>query len=91
VPFSTTHAANRTSDHQEPATRAQKKVSAKDIPADQKSPVNIEADLMDYDHESDLYRAKGNVAIFYSGSSLRADEVELDNKIIRPERKAMLF
>ncbi len=80
VPFSTTHAANRTSDHQEPATRAQKKVSAKDIPADQKSPVNIEADLMDYDHESDLYRAKGNVAIFYSGSSLRADEVELDNK-----------
>ena len=79
TPFSSAYAASSTP-NKENATRVQKKIASKDIPADQKSPINIEADLMDYDHESDLYRASGNVAIFYGGSSLWADEVDLDNK-----------
>jgi LPS-assembly protein len=44
-------------------------------------PVNIEADSIDYDNVRDMYHAKGNVAIVYSGAALWADEVELDNKI----------
>lgn len=58
--------------------------SEKNFPAsvhtNEKSPVSIEADAMDYDHVSDLYRARGQVSVFYSGASLYADEVELDNQ-----------
>ncbi len=43
-------------------------------------PVDIEANSMSYDSVSDVYRARGNVVIIYSGGSLYADEVELDNK-----------
>ena len=43
-------------------------------------PVDIEANSMSYDSVSDVYRARGNVVITYSGGSLYADEVELDNK-----------
>ena len=42
--------------------------------------VNIEADSMDYDNVSDVYHAKGNVSIIYSGAALWADDVQLDNK-----------
>jgi len=54
-------------------------VSDSDVPAEGNF-VSIEADAMDYDHSRDLYHARGKVSIFYSGSALFADEVELDKK-----------
>jgi len=42
--------------------------------------VNLEADSMDYDKSGDLYHAKGNAKITYSGATLSADSMELDNK-----------
>jgi len=45
-----------------------------------KSPVNIEADSMDYDNVRDAYHARGKVNIDYGGAALFADDVELDNK-----------
>jgi LPS-assembly protein len=44
------------------------------------SPVNIEADSMDYDNSRDIYHAQGKVNIVYSGGALYADAMELDNK-----------
>ncbi|OGP67797.1 MAG: hypothetical protein A2W27_06535 [Deltaproteobacteria bacterium RBG_16_44_11] len=55
------------------------RVSADEI-KDNKSPVDIEADSMDYDYSSDKYNAQGNVVINYSNIVLTADDVELDNK-----------
>ncbi|NMC97931.1 MAG: LPS-assembly protein LptD [Deltaproteobacteria bacterium] len=66
------------------AGKASPSIQKKNFPAsvhtNEKSPVSIEADAMDYDHVSDLYRARGQVSVFYSGASLYADEVELDNQ-----------
>jgi len=47
---------------------------------DGKNPVDIEADSLDYDKVSDVYHAKGKVKITYSGATLSADDIELDNK-----------
>jgi len=44
------------------------------------SPVNIEADSLQYDNILNLYKAIGKVTIFYSGVVLSADNLELDNK-----------
>jgi LPS-assembly protein len=44
------------------------------------SPINIEADTLDYDKVSDAYHAKGNVKIIYGGAILSADDIQLDNK-----------
>lgn len=55
------------------------RVSAAEIKED-KNPVEIEADSMDYDNLSDVYHARGKVVITYSGATLSADDVELDNK-----------
>ncbi|OGP90625.1 MAG: hypothetical protein A2031_01985 [Deltaproteobacteria bacterium RBG_19FT_COMBO_43_11] len=55
------------------------RVSADEI-KDDKSPVDIEADSMDYDYSSDKYHAQGKVVITYSNIVLNADDVELDNK-----------
>jgi LPS-assembly protein len=55
------------------------RVSAAEIKED-KNPVEIEADSMDYDKLSDVYHAQGKVVITYSGATLSADDVELDNK-----------
>ncbi len=44
------------------------------------SPVNIDADVMDYDNESDVYHAQGSVVVTYDGGVLTADEVEYDKK-----------
>lgn len=55
------------------------RVSADEI-KDDKSPVDIEADSMDYDYSSDKYHAQGKVVITYSNIVLTADDVELDNK-----------
>lgn len=43
-----------------------------------KSPVNIDADTMDYDNASDVYHAQGSVVITYDGGVLTADDVEFD-------------
>ncbi|MCE5210859.1 MAG: LPS assembly protein LptD [Deltaproteobacteria bacterium] len=60
---------------------AQEKNSFRNFKTDNnKNPVNIEADSMDYDNVQDVYHARGKVTIFYSGAALFADEVELDNK-----------
>jgi LPS-assembly protein len=45
-----------------------------------KGPVNIEAESMNYDNNSDVYQALGAVVITYSGGVLTADGVVLDNK-----------
>jgi len=42
--------------------------------------VMIESDTMSYDHVSDVYHASGRVKIFYSGSALYADDVQLYKK-----------
>lgn len=70
----------------------QDNISPVPVHADEKSPVSIEADAMDYDHVSDLYRAMGKVSVFYSGASLSADEVELDNRnnVARAQGNALL-
>ena len=44
------------------------------------SPVNIDADVMDYDNASDIYHAQGSVVVTYDGGVLTADEVEYDKK-----------
>ena len=43
-------------------------------------PVNIDADVMDYDSASDVYHAQGSVVITYEGGVLTANEVEYDKK-----------
>ncbi|MEQ8253697.1 MAG: LptA/OstA family protein, partial [Smithellaceae bacterium] len=43
-------------------------------------PVNIDADVMDYDSESDVYHAQGSVVVTYDGGVLTANEVEYDKK-----------
>ena len=55
------------------------RVSADETKED-KNPVDIEADSMDYDNSLDKYHAQGKVVINYSGVVLNADDVELDNK-----------
>jgi LPS-assembly protein len=45
-----------------------------------KGPVNIEADSMSYDTESEVYHADGAVVVTYSGGILTADSIEFDNK-----------
>jgi LPS-assembly protein len=55
------------------------RVSAAETKED-KNPVDIEADSMDYDNSLDKYHAQGKVVINYSGVVLNADDVELDNK-----------
>ena len=45
-----------------------------------KSPVNIDADTMDYDNTSDVYHAQGSVVVTYEGGVLTADDVEFDKK-----------
>ncbi len=45
-----------------------------------KSPVNIDADTMDYDNASDVYHAQGSVVITYDGGVLTADDVEFEKK-----------
>jgi len=55
------------------------KVSAEEI-KDEKNPIKIEADSMDYDYTTDKYHAQGKVVINYSDILLQADDVELDNK-----------
>ena len=55
------------------------RVSAEETKEDKK-PVDIEADSMDYDNFLDKYHAQGKVVIHYSGGVLNADDVELDNK-----------
>jgi LPS-assembly protein len=55
------------------------RVSAAETKED-KNPVEIEADSMDYDNLSDVYHAQGKVVITYSGATLTAEDVELDNK-----------
>jgi LPS-assembly protein len=45
-----------------------------------KGPINIEAESMSYDNNSDVYQARGAVVITYNGGVLTADAVELDNK-----------
>lgn len=44
------------------------------------SPVNIDADTMDYDHQSEVYRARGDVVVTYNGGVLTADNVDFDKK-----------
>ncbi len=47
---------------------------------DEKNPLDIEADILDYDKVSDVYHAKGKVKITYGGAVLSADDIELDNR-----------
>ena len=54
------------------------KVSAYEV-KDEKEPIEIEADSMDYDYTLDKYHAQGKVVINYSDIVLNADDVELDN------------
>jgi LPS-assembly protein len=52
-------------------------------------PVNIEADNIHYEKESDTYRANGNVVIHFSGDTLLADTVILkkqENEIFALDR-----
>lgn len=49
-------------------------------PIDDENPVNIEAESMDYDKSRDVYHAKGKANIIYSGATLFAEDMELDNK-----------
>ncbi len=44
----------------------------------QKGPVNIEADSLTYDKDTDKYSAKGNVIITFTGGFLKADYVDLN-------------
>ncbi|MEA1935198.1 MAG: LPS assembly protein LptD [Thermodesulfobacteriota bacterium] len=44
----------------------------------QKGPVNIEADSITYDRDTDTYGAKGNVVITFTGGFLKADYVDLN-------------
>jgi LPS-assembly protein len=44
------------------------------------SPVNIDADTMDYDNSSEVYHAQGAVVITYQGGVLTADSVDFDKK-----------
>ena len=55
------------------------KASAEEV-KDERDPVKIEADSMDYDYNADKYHAQGKVVIIYSDILLQADEVLLDNK-----------
>ncbi|HDQ04424.1 MAG TPA: LPS-assembly protein LptD [Deltaproteobacteria bacterium] len=55
------------------------KVSAEEF-IEEKKPIEIEADRMDYDYSLDKYHAQGQVIITHSGLVLNADDVELDNK-----------
>jgi LPS-assembly protein len=43
-----------------------------------KGPVNIEADSLAYDKDTDKYNAKGNVVITFTGGFLKADYVDLN-------------
>jgi LPS-assembly protein len=63
-----------------------------DEPVSSDKSVNLEADSMDYDKSGDLYHAKGNAKITYSGAMLSADTMELDNKsnIATAQGKALL-
>jgi LPS-assembly protein len=64
-----------------PSSSAKENISLRNFnPDNNKNPVNIAADSMDYDNVRDVYHAKGKVTMFYSGAALFADEVELDNK-----------
>ncbi len=44
----------------------------------QKGPINIEADSLAYDRDTDTYNAKGNVVITFTGGFLKADYVDLN-------------
>lgn len=44
----------------------------------EKGPIRIESDRLAYDHESDTYRAEGNVVITFTGGFLKADSVTLN-------------
>ncbi|MDO9529786.1 MAG: LPS assembly protein LptD [Syntrophales bacterium] len=44
----------------------------------QKGPVNIEADSVAYNKDTDTYSAKGNVVITFTGGFLKADYVDLN-------------
>jgi LPS-assembly protein len=44
------------------------------------NPVFIESERMEYNKVSDVYHFKGNVIITYGDGTLKADDVELDNK-----------
>ena len=58
----------------------QDNISLNNLNPHENNPVSIDADIMDYDNVLDLYHAKGKVSIVYTGATLWADEVELDNK-----------
>ena len=58
----------------------QDNISLNNLHPHENNPVSIDADIMDYDNVLDLYHAKGKVSIVYTGATLWADEVELDNK-----------
>ena len=45
-----------------------------------KGPVHIEADTMDYSDANEIYHARGAVVITYDGGTLTADDVEYDKK-----------
>lgn len=45
-----------------------------------KGPVYIDADSMDYDNASEVYHAQGSVVVTYDGGVLTADNVEFDKK-----------
>jgi len=45
-----------------------------------KNPVNIDADTMDYDNTSEVYHAQGSVVVTYQGGVLTADDVAFDKK-----------
>lgn len=45
-----------------------------------KSPVNIDADTMDYDNTNEVYHAQGSVVVTYNGGILTADDVDFDKK-----------
>ncbi|HOG08417.1 MAG: LPS assembly protein LptD [Syntrophales bacterium] len=48
--------------------------------APREGPVDIEADSLSYDRDTDTYHAQGNVVIIYSGGRLTAQSVLLDHR-----------
>ncbi|HEX9156600.1 MAG TPA: LPS assembly protein LptD, partial [Syntrophales bacterium] len=49
-----------------------------DLKKAQKGPIQIEADRLTYDQDSDTYRAEGNVVITFTGGFLKADSVTMN-------------
>jgi len=50
------------------------------IGAGQPQPVNIDADSLSYEHDTDTYHAEGNVVIRYTGNILTSDSAALNRK-----------